>query len=62
MIDEELRYPDEFVRHKILDFIGDIFLLGKKVEGHFEIYCGGHNLTQEFLKTLILQYYNTMIL
>ena len=51
--EEELRYPDEFVRHKILDFIGDIFLLGKKVEGHFEIFCGGHSLTQELLKTLI---------
>ena len=51
--EEELRYPDEFVRHKILDFIGDMFLLGKKVEGHFEIFCGGHNLTQELLKTLI---------
>ena len=50
---EELRYPDEFVRHKILDFIGDIFLLGKKVEGHFEIFCGGHSLTQELLKTLV---------
>ena len=51
--EEELRYPDEFVRHKILDFIGDIFLLGKKVEGHFEIFCGGHSLTQELLKTLV---------
>ena len=50
--EEELRYPDEFVRHKILDFIGDMFLLGKKVLGHFEIFCGGHNLTQELLKTL----------
>ena len=49
----ELRYPDEFVRHKILDFIGDMFLLGRRVEGHFEIFCGGHNLTQELLKTLI---------
>tara|TARA_Y100001970_G_scaffold288238_1_gene414988 strand:- start:399 stop:1322 length:924 start_codon:yes stop_codon:yes gene_type:complete len=51
--EEELRYPDEFVRHKILDFIGDVFLLGKKTEGHFEIFCGGHNLTQELLKTLM---------
>ena len=50
---EELRFPDEFVRHKILDFIGDIFLLGKKVEGHFEIFCGGHSLTQELLKYIV---------
>tara|TARA_B100000686_G_C16773586_1_gene966907 strand:- start:551 stop:1474 length:924 start_codon:yes stop_codon:yes gene_type:complete len=49
---EELRYPDEFVRHKILDFIGDLFLLGNKVEGYFEVFCGGHGLTQELLKTL----------
>jgi len=51
--EEKLRYPDEFVRHKILDFIGDIFLLGKKAVGHFEIFCGGHSLTQELLKTLM---------
>ena len=51
--EEELRYPDEFVRHKILDFIGDLFLLGNKSEGHFEIFCGGHNLTHELLKTIM---------
>ena len=50
--EEELRYPDEFVRHKILDLIGDIFLLGRPVEGHFEVFCGGHNLTHELLKSI----------
>ena len=50
--EEELRHPDEFVRHKILDLIGDIFLLGRAVEGHFEVFCGGHSLTHELLKTI----------
>ena len=50
--EEELRHPDEFVRHKILDLIGDIFLLGRPVEGHFEVFCGGHSLTHELLKTI----------
>jgi UDP-3-O-[3-hydroxymyristoyl] N-acetylglucosamine deacetylase len=39
-----LRFEDEFVRHKILDFIGDLALLGRPVIGHFEIYKSGHAL------------------
>ncbi len=39
-----LRYRDEFVRHKVLDFIGDLALLGRPVIGHFEIYKSGHAL------------------
>jgi len=39
-----LRFPDEFVRHKILDFIGDISLLGHPVIGNFKVYKSGHKM------------------
>ncbi len=45
-----LRYPDEFVRHKILDCLGDFSLLGLPVLGHFRIEKSGHLLNHEFLK------------
>ena len=48
-----LRHDDEFVRHKVLDFIGDIYLLGHKVRGNFEIYKGGHRLTHELVKSIL---------
>jgi len=47
-----LRFKDEFVRHKILDFIGDLLLLEKRVVGHFVILCGGHTAHIAFLKQL----------
>ncbi|SFM66447.1 UDP-3-O-acyl-N-acetylglucosamine deacetylase [Thermodesulforhabdus norvegica] len=50
---EGLRFPDECVRHKVLDFIGDILLLGKPVIGHFRIHKGGHALHHKFLRKLI---------
>ena len=48
-----LRHDDEFVRHKVLDFIGDIYLLGNRVRGSFEIYKGGHRLTHELSKLIM---------
>ena len=48
-----LRHNDEFVRHKVLDFIGDIYLLGHRVKGNFEIFKGGHRLTQELVKSIM---------
>ena len=50
---EKLRHKDEFVKHKILDFIGDIYLLGMSIKGNFEIYKGGHNLTQQLMHSLM---------
>jgi UDP-3-O-[3-hydroxymyristoyl] N-acetylglucosamine deacetylase len=44
-----LRYSDEFVRHKVLDAIGDIQLLGKPVLGRFELFCSGHELHRELM-------------
>ncbi len=50
-----LRFPDEFVRHKILDSIGDFALLGMPIMGHIELYKSGHNFNHEFLKEFFRQ-------
>jgi len=50
---EGLRYPDEFVRHKILDAIGDLSLLGMPIMGHYEAFAGSHRLNHQL--TLALQ-------
>ncbi len=46
-----LRYPDEFVRHKILDCLGDFSLLGMPILGHIVVRKSGHAFNHEFLKT-----------
>ncbi len=48
-----LRVPDEFVRHKILDAIGDLFLLGMPIIGHFVAYKSGHRLNNLLLRELM---------
>jgi len=52
---EGLRFPDEFVKHKILDAIGDLFLLGMPIIGHFVAYKSGHRLNNLLLKELMRQ-------
>ena len=47
-----LRYGNEFVRHKILDAVGDIALAGVAIRGHFHGYCSGHALNNQLLHTL----------
>lgn len=47
-----LRFEDEFVRHKILDFIGDMAMLGTPLQGRFVVSCSGHALNNEFLRTI----------
>ena len=47
---EALRFDNEFVRHKILDAIGDIYLSGLGIVGSIEAYCAGHRRFQEMLK------------
>jgi UDP-3-O-[3-hydroxymyristoyl] N-acetylglucosamine deacetylase len=47
---EGLRSPDEFVRHKILDFIGDMALLPLPLTGRFTVIRSGHGLNNEFLR------------
>jgi len=48
-----LRYEDEFVKHKILDAVGDLYLLGKSLIGSFEGYKSGHDLNNRLLRKLI---------
>jgi UDP-3-O-[3-hydroxymyristoyl] N-acetylglucosamine deacetylase len=49
---ESLRYKDEFIRHKAIDFIGDIFLSGQFITGHFIANKVGHTLNNKFLHHL----------
>lgn len=51
--EEGLRYPDELVRHKVLDSLGDLYLMGAPVIGHFVSYRGGHTLTHKLITKLL---------
>ena len=51
--EDGLRFEDEFVRHKILDFIGDLSIVGSPVIGHFVVEKSGHFLNQQMLKNLM---------
>ena len=50
--DDGLRYEDEFVKHKILDGIGDLYLLGAPLIGAFSAYKSGHSLNNKLLRKL----------
>lgn len=52
IINSSLRFEDEPVRHKILDFIGDIALLGRPVQGHFMASKSGHRVHAAFCNFL----------
>ncbi|OPL18854.1 MAG: hypothetical protein AVO35_02660 [Candidatus Aegiribacteria sp. MLS_C] len=49
---EPLRFPDEFVRHKILDLIGDLSLLGARLQGHIISAKSGHASNVKFVKKI----------
>ena len=51
--EDGLRFDDEFVRHKILDFIGDISIVGSPIIGHFVVKKSGHFLNQHMLRKLM---------
>ena len=51
--EDGLRYEDEFVKHKILDAIGDLYLLGHSLIGEFSGYKSGHALNNKLLRTLL---------
>ncbi|RTL02381.1 MAG: UDP-3-O-[3-hydroxymyristoyl] N-acetylglucosamine deacetylase, partial [Lysobacterales bacterium] len=51
--EDGLRYEDEFVKHKILDAIGDLYLLGHSLIGAFEGYKSGHGLNNALLRALL---------
>jgi UDP-3-O-[3-hydroxymyristoyl] N-acetylglucosamine deacetylase len=50
-----LRYEDEFVKHKVLDAIGDLYLLGHGLIGSFSGYKSGHELNNLLLRELLDQ-------
>jgi UDP-3-O-[3-hydroxymyristoyl] N-acetylglucosamine deacetylase len=50
--DDGLRYEDEFVKHKVLDAIGDLYLLGHPLIGAFSAYKSGHALNNRLLRAL----------
>ncbi len=51
-INTKLRFPDEPVRHKILDLIGDLYILGLPLEGHIIAVKSGHRLNMELVKKI----------
>ncbi len=51
--EDGLRFDDEFVKHKVLDAVGDLYLLGSSLIGAFEGYRSGHELNNRLLKALI---------
>ncbi|HET6434306.1 MAG TPA: UDP-3-O-acyl-N-acetylglucosamine deacetylase [Xanthomonadaceae bacterium] len=53
--DDGLRYADEFVRHKILDAVGDLYLAGHPILGAFEGYKSGHALNNKLVRALLAE-------
>jgi UDP-3-O-acyl-N-acetylglucosamine deacetylase len=51
-INTSLRFPDEPVRHKILDLVGDMYILGRPIEGHIIALKSGHRLNMELAKKI----------
>ena len=52
VIKNTVRFPDEFARHKVLDFIGDLYLLGMPIRGHVFAVKSGHTLNIQLLKKI----------
>jgi len=55
VLNNALRFDDEFVRHKILDALGDLALVGHPIVGHIVIHRGGHGLHTEFAAKLLAE-------
>src|SRR5690554_1991260 len=53
--EDGLRYDDEFVKHKVLDAIGDLYLLGNSLIGEFRGIKSGHDLNNKLLRKLLAQ-------
>ena len=53
--EDGLRYEDEFVKHKVLDAIGDLYLLGYGLIGEFQAFKSGHGLNNQLLRELLKQ-------
>jgi UDP-3-O-[3-hydroxymyristoyl] N-acetylglucosamine deacetylase len=52
---EGLRFADEFIRHKVLDAIGDLYLLGRPLLGAFSAHKSGHALNNRLLRALLAE-------
>ena len=53
VVDNQLRYPDECIRHKVLDMVGDLALAGCDLVGSFRAYRSGHQLNAELVVRLL---------
>jgi UDP-3-O-[3-hydroxymyristoyl] N-acetylglucosamine deacetylase len=53
--DDGLRYADEFVRHKILDAVGDLYLAGHSILGAYEGFKSGHALNNKLVRALLAE-------
>lgn len=53
--EDGLRYQNEFVTHKILDAIGDVYLLGKSFVGEYTAFKSGHDLNNQLLRALLAE-------
>jgi UDP-3-O-[3-hydroxymyristoyl] N-acetylglucosamine deacetylase len=51
--EDGMRYQNEFVKHKILDIVGDMYLLGSNLIGHYEGYKTGHLLNDQLLSAIL---------
>lgn len=52
VLNDSLRYPDEFVRHKVLDLVGDLFLLGRPLRAHVVGRNAGHSLNYQLVSAI----------
>ena len=55
VVNTELRFPDEFVRHKILDIIGDLYLLGSPLRGRVHAQLTGHRDNIALVRKLVAE-------
>lgn len=53
IIKNKLRFPDEFIRHKILDLLGDLYLLGEQIKGHVIALRSGHSLNLQIVRKIM---------
>ncbi|MBF0483228.1 MAG: bifunctional UDP-3-O-[3-hydroxymyristoyl] N-acetylglucosamine deacetylase/3-hydroxyacyl-ACP dehydratase [Candidatus Omnitrophica bacterium] len=55
VLDNQLRFPNEPARHKVLDLVGDLYMLGKPIKGHFVCLKSGHELNYKLVKKIAAQ-------
>ena len=53
VLNNPLRFPDEFVRHKILDLLGDLVLLGKPLHAHVVATRAGHEIHTKLVQSIL---------